>query len=299
MLIAIVIGLGAFVGTTVALQARRWPAADPPAAATRAMGEELRRGRFARFVRTRLDPATATGLALTVALAIAVVAGAAVGVLFYLLRTQPRLAALDLSVATWAAGHATSVSTAFLKTITQLGSTIVVVIVGVIVGVGTSLRIRRAAPAMFILLVLAGNSAIVNLIKVVVGRPRPTVSVLTGFTGQSFPSGHSAAAAACWGAVALLLARRWSRPGRSAAYGAAAGIAVAVACSRVFLGVHWFSDVIAGLAVGWGWLAVCSMAYGGRLLEFGAPVEVARGEAVPASDPRSTRGRVAQTTPPQ
>ena len=253
----------------------------------------MRGRRLSRFVRRRLDPATATGLALTVSLLIAVVAGAAVGLLFYLLRTNPRLASIDLSVARWAAEHATSISTAFLKAVTQLGSTIVVVIVGVIVGLGISLRTRRVAPALFMLIVLAGNSAIVNLIKVVVGRARPTISVLTGFTtGQSFPSGHSAAAAACWGAVALLVARHWSHSGRAAAYGAAAGIAVAVACSRVFLGVHWLSDVIAGLAVGWGWLALCSIAFGGRLLEFGAPVEVAQGEIRSAAQP--PRGRVPQ-----
>jgi undecaprenyl-diphosphatase len=223
---------------------------------------------------------------------IAVIAGAAVGLLFYLLRTHPRLAAIDLSVARWAAEHATTISTAFLKAVTQLGSTIIVVVVGVIVGLGVSLRTRRVAPALFMLIVLAGNSAIVNLIKVLVGRTRPTISVLTGFTGNSFPSGHSAAAAACWGAVALLVARNWSHSGRAAAYGSAAAVAVAVACSRVFLGVHWLSDVIAGLAVGWGWLALCSIAFGGRLLEFGAPVEVARGEIKSAAQP--TRGRVPQ-----
>ena len=292
MPIFIAIGLSAVVGTIVAVQARRWPAADPAAAATDAVGAEMRGKRLSRFVRRRLDPATATGLALTVSLLIAVVAGAAVGLLFYLLRTNPRLASIDLSVARWAAEHATTISTAVLKAVTQLGSTIVVVIVGVIVGLGFSLKTRRVAPAVFMLIVLAGNGAIVNLIKVLVGRARPTVSVLTGFTGQSFPSGHSAGAAACWGAVALLVARDWSRSGRAATYGAAAGIAVAVACSRVFLGVHWFSDVIAGLAVGWGWLALCSIAFGGRLLEFGAPVEVAQGEIRSAAQP--PRGRVPQ-----
>jgi undecaprenyl-diphosphatase len=293
MLVAVVVGLGAIVGTVVTLQARRWPAADPAAAATDAVGGETRRG-LARFLRTRLDPGAATGLALTVAFAVAVVAGVAVGILLYLLRSQPRLAAMDLSVARWAADHATTISTAFLKTVTQLGSTIVVVVVGAIVGLGTSFTTRRVAPTAFILMVLVGNSAITNLIKVLVGRARPTISVLAGFTGQSFPSGHSAAAAACWGAVALLVARHWSHSGRSAAFGAAAAIAVMVACSRVFLGVHWLSDVIAGLAVGWGWLALCSIAFGGRLLEFGAPVEMAQGELTSSADLRSSRGRVPQ-----
>jgi len=39
--------------------------------------------------------------------------------------------------------------------------------------------------------------------------------------------------------------------------------------------VHWLSDVVGGLALGWGWFAACSIAFGGRLLRFGAPVEAA------------------------
>jgi len=64
------------------------------------------------------------------------------------------------------------------------------------------------------------------------------------------------------------------------------------------LGVHWLSDAIAGLAFGWAWFAVCAVAFGGRLVSFGAPVEAAT-KAVEqertsvavqprASDPRST-----------
>jgi hypothetical protein len=43
----------------------------------------------------------------------------------------------------------------------------------------------------------------------------------------------------------------------------------------VLLDVHWLSDVIAGLLLGWSWFAVCGIAFGGRLLQFGAPAELA------------------------
>ena len=60
-----------------------------------------------------------------------------------------------------------------------------------------------------------------------------------------------------------------------------------VACSRVLLGVHWLSDVIAGLAFGWAWFGICAIAFGGRFLVLGAPVEQAAEVAtdkVPASE---------------
>ena len=45
--------------------------------------------------------------------------------------------------------------------------------------------------------------------------------------------------------------------------------------TRVLLGVHWLTDVIAGLAMGWAWFAMSSIAFGGRVLRFGRPVEIA------------------------
>jgi len=85
--------------------------------------------------------------------------------------------------------------------------------------------------------------------------------------------------------VALVLARRRSPRTRALLAGGAAGIAVGVATSRVMLDVHWMSDVIAGLAFGWAWFSICAVAFGGRFLNFGAPLKKAEqvAEALPPS----------------
>jgi undecaprenyl-diphosphatase len=110
---------------------------------------------------------------------------------------------------------------------------------------------------------------------------------LTGFSGPSFPSGHAATSAAMFAAYALVLSRLRAPHARALLAGLGAGIAAAVASSRVLLGVHWLTDVMAGLAVGWAWFALCSAAFGGRFLRFGQPVAVAEAVADAESPSRS------------
>ncbi len=79
---------------------------------------------------------------------------------------------------------------------------------------------------------------------------------------------------------------------RSILAGIAVGVAVLVAGTRVLLDVHWLSDTIAGVALGWSWFMLCAIAFGGRLLQFGAVVEEAADEAVEAladAAPRAAR----------
>ena len=70
--------------------------------------------------------------------------------------------------------------------------------------------------------------------------------------------------------------------------GGAGAIAIAVAASRVLLDVHWLSDVVAGLMLGWAWFALCAIAFGGRRLHFAEPAEAgARPAAGPKPEARS------------
>ena len=127
-------------------------------------------------------------------------------------------------------------------------------------------RTRNRAVIGFLALVVIGQLMLQNVTKAIVDRDRPDIHRLTGFSGSSFPSGHAMTAAATFAAVALLVGRGRSQRVKACWPARPPGIAVAVATTRVFLGVHWLTDVIAGLAMGWAWFAISSIAFGGRVL---------------------------------
>jgi membrane-associated phospholipid phosphatase len=227
------------------------------------------------LVRGRLDPATATGLALTLALGLAIIGGLLIGLLAYLVRTSGTLVDLDNDVGQWGVDNATSWSTDALRLVTQLGGTSFVIVALVVVALFEYRRIPNRWVPVFLVAVVAGEIVLINTIKEILDRVRPTFNPIAETLGPSFPSGHSGLAAAFYAAAALALARRRSPRTRALLAGGAVAIAVAVACSRVLLGVHWMSDVIAGLAFGWAWFGICAIAFGGRFLVLGAPVEQA------------------------
>jgi membrane-associated phospholipid phosphatase len=277
------------------------PARDPDAARGHGpaehAAEELFRARAARWLRRRLDPGAATGLALTVALGLIFLAALGFGAVSDMVTAQTGLYRYDASAAAWGAEHATPFSTRLLGLITWLGATVTVLSVTVALGVLEWLRRRRLAVLAFLVMVAVGQNLIANTVKELVDRPRPPVPHLASSSGFSFPSGHTAAAAATWAAVALVLGR--GRPLRVKALLAtgAALLTVAVAASRVLLGVHWLTDVIGGAALGFGWFAVCSVAFGGALLHFGAPAERVEAEEARLSGVQEPPSRGAQPMP--
>jgi membrane-associated phospholipid phosphatase len=254
-------------------------------------GEELFRARAVRFLRRRLDPEAATGLALTIALGLVFAAALGFGLVADMVTSETGLYRLDASAAAWGADNATPVSTWFLGLVTWLGATATVLAVTVALGGLEWLRRRRLAVLAFMVTVVVGQNLIANTVKALVERERPPVPHLAPSSGFSFPSGHTAAAAATWAAVVLVLGR--GRPLRSKAWLAAAAAAVvgAVAASRVLLGVHWLTDVVGGAALGFGWFVVCSVAFGGALLHFGAPAERVEAEEARLSGDQADRPR--------
>ena len=180
-----------------------------------------------------------------------------------------------------------------LEAITFIGEPTSIAVLAAIVAVVETARTRSRWVVPFLLVVVAGNGILTTSIKHLADRVRPELNPIAETLGPSFPSGHSSWSAACFAAAALLLARGRSRRARILLTGAAVGAAVGIATTRVLLDVHWLSDVVAGLALGWAWFAVCAIAFGGRLLRFGAPAEAAAGRAGapvrgPLRSPRST-----------
>jgi undecaprenyl-diphosphatase len=111
---------------------------------------------------------------------------------------------------------------------------------------------RRFDLAVWLIALALVEAVVAPAAKLVLARPRPHWDdPITVVGSTSFPSGHAVAAATTAGAAVLLAAALGGRRARFVALSSAAcGVAVAVAASRVFLGVHYFSDVVGGLLLG-------------------------------------------------
>jgi membrane-associated phospholipid phosphatase len=229
--------------------------------------------RAAAAVSRRFDPTTITGLALSTAAVLVVIGTVAFGLVVVMVRNNFGFASFDAGAARFAAHHASSTSTTVLRDFTQLGGALVLVPLAVAVWVLAGRRSGLRGTFIFLTITVAGQFALADLIKWIVGRARPNFDRLTGFSGPSFPSGHATASAACFAAFALLAGIGRSARVQATLASLAVALAAGIACSRVFLGVHWLTDVLGGLALGWTWFALCSMAVGGRFLRFGAPAQ--------------------------
>jgi undecaprenyl-diphosphatase len=272
----------ALVAALCALVAVAWASAAgvvparPALQPARAAGHALRpHVRLRVLLARRLDRSAATGFVLTFALAAALAGGVVLGIFAYLIRALPALRQLDRAVAGWGYDHRSPLSGDGLRTITELGTFQVVVALAVLVTVVDLVHTRNRWSIPFLIVVMAGNELLTTGVKDLVDRARPALVPQAAALGPSFPSGHSATAASFYAAAALILGRRLGPRARRAFGAGAVGVAVAIAGSRVLLDLHWLSDVIGGLALGWGWFALCASVFGGLLHRPTAAVDTA------------------------
>ncbi|HEV8649512.1 MAG TPA: phosphatase PAP2 family protein [Actinomycetes bacterium] len=162
----------------------------------------------------------------------------------------------DSSLSRWFAAHRSEDMNEVTRWTTTLGGTLPVATMAVLVVAGAALAWRRWREPMLVAVAVAGEVVIFLGVTMLVDRARPPVKHLDEAPPtSSFPSGHTAAAIALYGAVAILASER----ARSAALrwlfvALALAIPLVVAVSRVYRGMHYLSDVVGGILLGAIWL---------------------------------------------
>ncbi len=173
--------------------------------------------------------------------------------------TGDPLVRADTAIYNMLQGLRSVVADRIMIVITELGDTLVAGSVSLAVLLW--LLWRRAWQAAAYWLAAVGGAGVIGIvIKGALHRPRP-VPLYTGWDAFSFPSGHATTNAAIYGFLAILLAHD-ARPRWQALLAAMAALIVTlIGFSRLYLGAHWFSDVIGGIAFGTAWIALLAIVY--------------------------------------
>jgi undecaprenyl-diphosphatase len=166
--------------------------------------------------------------------------------------------AFDTTVLKWIAAHRTPLLDQVMLEITFLGTGTVVLMIVAISGMFLWLT-KHKYSALLLLISTAGGLLLNNFLKAGFGRPRPQVFEWgTTVVSTSFPSGHAMGAAVAYGTVAYLAARLQERHLHRVVTLVSAGVVILlISISRLYLGVHYPSDVIAGVIIGLAWAGFC------------------------------------------
>jgi len=216
------------------------------------------RGRFpapAAWLAGRLDRTRPTGFALT----LTAVAGAFCAWIFAVLAQDVHTATgsvrLDPVVERFVVAHRTPWLTPPMHGATLLGSAWVLVPLLSLAAFVMFRRTRSWWPGGQLATASLGVLVLVHVVKDLVNRPRPAVSLVGQPFGSSFPSGHSAQGVAAWGMLAVVLTTGCRLRTRILAGAGAGVIALAIGASRIYLGAHWLTDVLGGYTLAGTWLA--------------------------------------------
>jgi len=171
------------------------------------------------------------------------------------------LGTLDQDVATWLHAQTTPSRTRLMLFVSDLGAPLTVLAMTLVLAIFLLWKHRHSQLQLLVLAVPGG--ALLNVImKHLIHRDRPIFEdPIQTLTSYSFPSGHAMGSTVFFGTLAAIViwqVRDW-RLGALAI--AVAGLLVAlICCSRIYLGVHYLSDVIAGVLAGVVWLGACLFA---------------------------------------
>lgn len=216
--------------------------------------------RLHRFALARFSPEEAFGLHLTLGVLILLLAVAGFARIAAAVVDGAPITALDLQLATWlhTHAHASTALRSFLLVVTHLHSTPGVLALTALAAAWLYRRGERYWMLTFLVTVPGGMLLNVAM-KHIFARARPYFEEpIVQLSTYSFPSGHTVSATVLYGLLACYLAG-WARgwPARAAVVLAACAMVALVAGSRLYLGAHYLSDVLAGVAEGCAWLAIC------------------------------------------
>lgn len=219
---------------------------------------EDRLGDRARALAARLSVSVVAGLALLAGFVAVAAAGAAFAKVTEDVLEGDGLNAVDQPATDYLTAHRERWLTTVLETVTHLGDWAVLGALTVTVCALAVWRRRTWLPAALGVIGAAGIGLVIMAAKSVVARSRPgSPFALIAEDGYSFPSGHATGTAAvtvlCAWIVTRWLVTGW--PGRVAVWATAVAVTGTVGFSRVYLGVHYFTDVVAGWLLGLCWAA--------------------------------------------
>lgn len=219
-----------------------------------------RNSRLIRGIVTVLDPSRREARALAVLAALLIAAAwLFFGVLEDVVSGDPLVRA-DIGFYRVLQDLRTPLGDAVMIAITEIGDTAVVLSVTIAVCLWLAWR-RAYRTAAYWILAVAGASALNTAIKAALHRVRPGELPYSGWSAFSFPSGHSTVNVVLYGFLAFLVARELRPVQRIPVALGAASLVLMILFSRLYLGAHWLSDVLGGVAFGTAWLALLGLSY--------------------------------------
>jgi len=163
----------------------------------------------------------------------------------------------DSSVILAVQGQESPMLTSIMKFFTFIGSTPIVVILSLLIMVFLYKVLHHRQELIIFFAAIAGSAILNEILKNMFHRVRPNLHRLIPIEGYSFPSGHAMSAFAVYGILAFLLWRHInSRLGRSLLIAFSVIMILAIGISRIYLGVHYPSDVLGGYLASGFWLAI-------------------------------------------
>jgi undecaprenyl-diphosphatase len=166
--------------------------------------------------------------------------------------TGQGLAEDDHPVLSWLVGHRTGALDGVFEAVSSTPVDGAVALLGGALVLLVAVRARTVRPLATLAAAVAGAVVLAELVKALVARPRPAPAVMLGVpeTGSGFPSAHTLVFTALVGAVALVVWRAGSAPAvRSGAVALAVLASAVMGASRLYLGDHWLTDVLASYAL--------------------------------------------------